>query len=77
MAYVISTIASWDWPENWPDLLNILISHLSGESEHAVHGAMRALFEFTRDLADTQLPNVGPIILQEMYKVFQSENVSF
>lgn len=77
VAYAISAIAHWDWPENWPGLFDILVSCLSGESEYAVHGAMRVLTEFTSDLTDTQLPNVGPVILQEMYRIFQSENVSF
>ncbi|OAD62485.1 Importin-9 [Eufriesea mexicana] len=57
VAYVISAIAHWDWPENWPGLFDILVSCLSGESEYAVHGAMRVLREFTFDLTDTQLPN--------------------
>ncbi|XP_031834717.1 importin 9 [Nomia melanderi] len=74
VAYAISAIAHWDWPENWPGLFDILVSCLSGESEYAVHGAMRVLTEFTSDLSDTQLPNVGPVILQEMYRIFQSEN---
>ncbi|XP_043252941.1 importin-9 isoform X1 [Colletes gigas] len=74
VAYAISAIAHWDWPENWPGLFDILVSCLSGESEHAVHGAMRVLTEFTSDLTDNQLPNVGPVILQEMYRIFQSEN---
>ncbi|XP_076177176.1 importin 9 [Ptiloglossa arizonensis] len=74
VAYAISAIAHWDWPENWPGLFDILVSCLSGESEYAVHGAMRVLTEFTSDLTDTQLPNVGPVILQEMYRIFQSEN---
>lgn len=75
MAYAISAIAHWDWPEHWPGLFDILVSCLSGESEYAVHGAMRVLTEFTSDLTDIQLPNVGPVILQEMYRIFQSENV--
>ncbi|XP_053974223.1 importin-9 [Hylaeus anthracinus] len=74
VAYAISAIAHWDWPENWPGLFDILVSCLSGESEYAVHGAMRVLTEFTSDLTDNQLPNVGPVILQEMYRIFQSEN---
>ncbi|XP_011308403.1 importin-9 [Fopius arisanus] len=74
VAYAISAIARWDWPENWPGLFDILVNCLSGQSEFAVHGAMRVLSEFTRDLTDTQLPNVGPVILQEMYRIFQSDN---
>lgn len=76
MAYAISGIAHWDWPENWPSLFEILVSCLRTESEYAVHGAMRVLIEFTRDLTDVQLPNVGPVIVQEMYRIFQSENVN-
>lgn len=76
MAYAISGIAHWDWPENWPSLFEILVSCLRTESEYAIHGAMRVLIEFTRDLTDVQLPNVGPVILQEMYRIFQSENVN-
>lgn len=76
VAYAISAIAHWDWPENWPGLFDILVSCLSRENEFAVHGAMRVLTEFTRDLTDTHLPNVGPIILQEMYRIIQNETVS-
>ncbi|XP_011701232.1 PREDICTED: importin-9 [Wasmannia auropunctata] len=76
VAYAISGIAHWDWPENWPGLFDVLVSCLREESEYAVHGAMRVLTEFSRDLTDAQLPNVGPVILQEMYRIFQSENYS-
>ncbi|KAM0731153.1 Importin-9 [Formica fusca] len=76
VAYAISGIAHWDWPENWPALFDVLVSCLRDESEYAVHGAMRVLTEFSRDVTDTQLPNVGPIILQEMYRIFQNENYS-
>lgn len=76
VAYAISGIAHWDWPENWPALFDVLVSCLREESECAVHGAMRVLTEFSRDVTDTQLPNVGPIILQEMYRIFQNENVN-
>ncbi|XP_043478720.1 importin-9 isoform X2 [Leptopilina heterotoma] len=73
VAYAISAIAHWDWPENWPGLFDILVSCLNRENEYAVHGAMRVLTEFTRDLSDTHLPNVGPIILQEMLRIIQNE----
>ena len=56
-------------------MFDVLVSCLREESEYAVHGAMRVLTEFSRDLTDAQLPNVGPVILQEMYRIFQSENV--
>ena len=75
MAYAISAIAYWDWPENWPGLFDILVKCLSRENEYAVHGAMRVLTEFARDLSDTHIPQIGPIILPEMFRIIQSENV--
>lgn len=75
VAYVISSIAHWDWPEKWPALFNVLITCLR-DNELAIDGAMRVLTEFSRDLTEAQLPNLVPIILQEMYKIFQNENVS-
>lgn len=75
VAYVISSIAHWDWPEKWPALFNVLITCLR-DNELAIDGAMRVLTEFSRDLTEAQLPNLVPIILQEMYKIFQNENYS-
>jgi hypothetical protein len=40
-----------------------------------VHGAMRVLTEFSRDLTDMQLPHVAPVILSEMYRIFEDEQV--
>ncbi|XP_020292882.1 importin-9 isoform X2 [Pseudomyrmex gracilis] len=76
VAYAISAIAHWDWPENWPALFDILVSCLKDQNEYAVHGAMRVLTEFSRDLTDAHLYNVGLIILQEMFRIFQDENYS-
>ncbi|XP_026826550.1 importin-9 isoform X2 [Ooceraea biroi] len=76
VAYAISSIAQWDWPENWSALFDILLSCLREDSECAVHGAMRVLTEFSRELSDCHLPNVAPVILQEMYRIFQNENCS-
>ncbi|KAG8040464.1 hypothetical protein G9C98_002460 [Cotesia typhae] len=77
VAYAIAAIAHWDWPENWPGLFDILVNCLNGaQSEYAVHGAMRVLSEFTRDLSDDNLPSVGPIILREMYRIFITESYS-
>ena len=66
VAYCMSAIAAWDWPEQWPELFDILTSALratappgSGADEFAVHGAVRVLKEFTRDLTDAQIPQVS------------------
>jgi len=72
VAYCISAIAHWDWPDQWPELFEILTTALRGgaNGEFGVHGAVRVLKEFTRDLTDAQIPQVAPIILPDMYRIF-------
>ena len=43
VAYAVSAIAQWDWPEQWPELFHILVEALTSENDIAVHGAMRVL----------------------------------
>ncbi|XP_049847541.1 importin-9 isoform X3 [Schistocerca gregaria] len=72
VAYAVAAIAQWDWPEKWPELFELLISYLSGD-DWAVHGAMKVLNEFANDLSDSQLPQIAPIMLSEMYRIFSDE----
>ncbi|XP_060701629.1 importin-9 [Hemiscyllium ocellatum] len=75
VAYAISAIAYWDWPEAWPELFRLLMEMLISGDVNAVHGAMRVLTEFTREVTDTQMPLVAPVILPEMYKIFTMAEV--
>ncbi|KAK5872189.1 hypothetical protein PBY51_012912 [Eleginops maclovinus] len=75
VAYAVSAIAHWDWPEAWPQLLTLLMEMLVSGNVNAVHGAMRVLTEFTREVTDTQMPLVAPVILPEMYKIFTMAEV--
>uniref|UniRef100_A0A9L0T875 Importin 9 n=1 Tax=Equus caballus TaxID=9796 RepID=A0A9L0T875_HORSE len=75
VAYAVSAIAHWDWPDAWPQLFNLLMEMLVSGDLNAVHGAMRVLTEFTREVTDTQMPLVAPVILPEMYKIFTMAEV--
>lgn len=77
VAYAISAIAHWDWPENWCGLFDLLMAALKTGEEAPVHGAMRVLTEFSRDLTDQHIPQVAPVILPEMYRIFCEEEVRF
>lgn len=70
VAYAISAIAHWDWPEAWPQLFEILMQALMSGDSNTVHGAMRVLTEFSRDITDNQMFQVAPVVLPEMYKIF-------
>lgn len=43
VAYAVSAIAHWDWPESWPELFQILMEALASGNPDLVHGAMRVL----------------------------------
>lgn len=43
VAYAVSGIAHWDWPEAWPQLFTLLMEMLVSGDVSAVHGAMRVL----------------------------------
>lgn len=46
---------------------------LQDPSEYAVQGAVRVLKEFARDLTDSQIPNVAPVIIPDMYRIFMEQ----
>lgn len=55
-AFATSTVARFDWPEDWKDLLSTLVSMLQTGQPAAVHGAMRVVTEFVKnDLSEDQL----------------------
>ncbi|MPC24072.1 Importin-9 [Portunus trituberculatus] len=76
VAYAISAIAHWDWPDQWCGLFDLLMAALKTGQEAPVHGAMRVLTEFSRDLTDQHIHQVAPVILPEMYRIFCEEEVS-
>ena len=43
MAYAVSAVAHWDWPDAWPQLFGLLMDLLTGGDVDGVHGAMRVL----------------------------------
>jgi importin-9 len=73
VAYTISSIAGYDWPQDWVELFDIIVSCLAG-NEDSVHGAMQVLVEFTYELED-RVKDVGPIILSEIFRIFTSESL--
>lgn len=73
VAYTISSIAGYDWPQDWVELFDIIVKCLAG-NEDSVHGAMQVLVEFTYELEE-RVKDVGPLILSEVYRIYDSENM--
>ena len=59
VAHVISAIAHWDWPEEWPTLFSTLMIFLTQGSPEGLHGSMTVLLEVTHNVDDKQMPQVA------------------
>ncbi|ORX76197.1 ARM repeat-containing protein [Anaeromyces robustus] len=76
IAYAISRIAQYDWPEAWPHLFDSLMENLRSGDTKQVHGAMHVLSEFIRnDITDQQFPIVAPLLFPELFKIFNEEKL--
>lgn len=72
----MSTIAKYDWPEDWPTLLNDLVNLLAGSAD-SVHGAMRVVAEFVKnDLSEDQLLPVVRDLAPALLKILGAPEVS-
>jgi importin-9 len=70
---IISKIAHLDWPDQWPELFEHLISCLKmpPSAQHHITGALGVMAEFVRDeLADAHVPVIAPMLLPELTRVF-------
>ncbi|CAG8583428.1 15476_t:CDS:10, partial [Acaulospora colombiana] len=75
-AYVVSRIAQNDWPEGWPNLLDLLISLLKSGSPDRVHGAIRVMTEFVKsEITEQQFAQVAPLLLPELSRILQCEKI--
>lgn len=45
------------------------------DDSNLVHGAMRVLTEFSREVTDTQIPQVAPIVLPQMCIILTEDKV--
>ncbi|KAG0092221.1 hypothetical protein BGZ93_003846 [Podila epicladia] len=75
-AYVVSKIAHLDWPDSWPNLLDVLVHHLKSGSADEVHGSMKVLAEFiSKDVTHVQLPFVAPVLFPELLRIMVTEQM--
>jgi len=76
-AHVLSSIASCDWPDEYPDLLKGLIELISSSSPNSVHGAMQVLTEFIKsDLTEDQILPVLRQLLPVLLAILNDTQVN-
>ncbi|KAJ7556791.1 hypothetical protein O6H91_05G098700 [Diphasiastrum complanatum] len=70
----VASIAAWDWPEEWPDLLGYLLESISGQSNlNRMRGALRCLSLFAGDVDDAHMPSLVPVLFPSLYAIVSSE----
>lgn len=70
VAHVVAAVAHWDWPDEWPNLFSTLMMYLTQGSQEGLQGSMAVLVEITHNVDDKQMPQVVPVILPEIYRIF-------
>lgn len=76
-ASIVSEIASSDWPDEWPSLLDSLVRLLKSGRTDSVHGAMRVLSDFvSADLSEDQLLPLSNAMLPQLLQILGDERVS-
>lgn len=68
----MSLMASWDWPEKWPGLVENLTECLMSEDMNLVHGAMKTLdlFASGKNLTDVHIPLLVQIVFPQLQRIF-------
>ncbi|XWS64118.1 hypothetical protein CRYUN_Cryun06bG0159400 [Craigia yunnanensis] len=73
ISMAIASIAVYDWPESWPDLLPFLLKLIADQSDmNGVLGALRCLALLSGDLDDTMIPTLVPVLFPCLYTIVSS-----
>lgn len=74
-SYVVSKIASADFPEQWPDLLPRLMRLIPNGTDGQLHGALKVLDELVEDcFNEEQFFSVAKDLIKVMYDVAVNES---
>ncbi|OAA57071.1 importin beta-5 [Niveomyces insectorum RCEF 264] len=70
VSFVVGKIASVDYPDRWPDLLDSLLAVIRNGSDLQLHGALRVLGDLVDDgLSETQFFVSARSIVEVLYQV--------
>eukprot|EP00250_Pteridium_aquilinum_P006987 c16793_g1_i1 orf=84-3179(-) len=71
----VASIASCDWPEEWPDLMDLLLRYLNEQTDiNKVNGALKCLSLFSGDLDDIHVPQLVPILFPSLFTIVSSSH---
>ncbi|XP_004490293.1 uncharacterized protein [Cicer arietinum] len=72
----VASIAVYDWPESWPDLLPFLLNLIKNQTNlNGVHGAMKCLVLLSADLDDRMVPTLIPTLFPSLLTIVSSPQI--
>ncbi|CAN4121948.1 unnamed protein product [Withania somnifera] len=72
----VASIAYYDWPEDWPDLLPSLMKCITDQTNmNAVHGALRCFALVLADLDDNMVPKLVPVLFPCLHTIVSSPQI--
>eukprot|EP00271_Cylindrocystis_brebissonii_P017723 TRINITY_DN471_c0_g1_i1.p1 TRINITY_DN471_c0_g1~~TRINITY_DN471_c0_g1_i1.p1 ORF type:complete len:1065 (+),score=246.85 TRINITY_DN471_c0_g1_i1:95-3289(+) len=70
IAVAVATIAGYDWPQDWPALMQHLLAAMNDRGNpNRVAGGLRCLALFSDDLEDSQVPQLLPLLVPALYHI--------
>ncbi|XP_041010366.1 importin-9 isoform X1 [Juglans microcarpa x Juglans regia] len=76
ISMAVASIAVYDWPENWPDLLPFMLKLISDQTNmNGVQGALRCLALLSGDLDDKMVPALIPVLFPCLLTIVSSHQV--
>ncbi|XP_021910212.1 importin-9 [Carica papaya] len=78
VSMAVASIATYDWPNGWPELLPFLIKLISNQNNmNGVYGALRCLALVSGDLDDKVVPSLIPVLFPCLYTIIYVSNVYY
>ncbi|CAL5189135.1 unnamed protein product [Lathyrus oleraceus] len=72
----VASIAMYDWPEIWSDLLPFLLNLINNQTNlNGVHGAMKCLVLLSADLDDKVVPTLIPALFPSLLTIVSSPQI--
>lgn len=71
IAFAVSAIGHFDWPEEWSELMPALLMYLSSGNHSAIYASMKIFAEMCHEVIDIQIPAMGPVLLPKMLEILR------
>ncbi|XP_056696512.1 uncharacterized protein [Spinacia oleracea] len=76
VSMAVASIAHYDWPENWPELLPFLMKLINDQTNmNGVLGALRCLALLSGDIDDKAVPSLVPILFPCLLSIVSAPQI--